>query len=166
MSIDIFKKVLLFIILVLSQILVLNHIHLFGCAVPLLYVYFILLFNRYYPRWALLLWGFLLGLGIDTFSNTPGLAAASLTLVALLQPYVLNMFIAHDNSDDVKPSIRTLGPGKYIAYPSICIFAFCLMFFTLESFNFFNWLQWISNIIGSTVLTIVFVIVLENVRRD
>ena len=87
-------------------------------------------------------------------------------MLALLQPYVLNMFIAHDNSDDVKPSIRTLGPGKYIAYASICIFAFCLMFFTLESFNFFNWLQWISNIIGSTVLTIVFVIVLENVRRD
>lgn len=165
MSIDILKNALLFIILVLSQILVLNHIHLFGCAIPLLYVYFILRFNRYYPRWALLLWGFLLGLSTDIFSNTPGLAAATLTLVALLQPYILSMFIMHDNTDDVKPSIRTLGPGKYISYSSICVFVFCLTFFTLETFNFFNWIQWVSNIIGSTILTTLFIIVLENVRR-
>ena len=102
MNIDIFKRLLLFVILVLAQVLVLNHIHLMGCAIPLLYVYFILGINRLCPQWATLLWGFALGLSIDTFSNTPGLAASSLTLVALLQPYILNMFIAHDNQDDVK----------------------------------------------------------------
>lgn len=165
MSIDFFKNIFLLIILVLAQILVLNHIHLFGCAVPLLYVYFILRFKRFYPQWALMVWGFVLGLCIDIFSNTPGLSAATLTFVALLQPYILNMFIAHDNKDELKPTFRTLGPGKYIGYTAICIFIFCLVFFTLESFNFFNWLQWVSNIIGSTIITIVFVLVLENVRR-
>ena len=166
MNIDIFKRLLLFVILVLAQVLVLNHIHLMGCAIPLLYVYFILGINRLCPQWATLLWGFALGLSIDTFSNTPGLAASSLTLVALLQPYILNMFIAHDNQDDAKPSFRTLGPGKYISYISICVFIFCLMFFSLEAFNFFNWTQWISNIIGSTLITVVFIIVIENVRRN
>lgn len=165
MSIDIFRNLFLFIILVLAQILVLNHIHLFGCATPLLYVYFILRFKRYYPQWALLVWGFCLGLCVDIFSNTAGLAAASLTLVALIQPYVLNMFIAHDNKDEIKPTFRTIGPGKYIYYTLICVFVFCLVFFTLEAFNFFNWLQWLSNIIGSTLITTVFVMVLENVRR-
>ena len=140
MNIDIFKRLLLFVILVLAQVLVLNHIHLMGCAIPLLYVYFILGINRLCPQWATLLWGFALGLSIDTFSNTPGLAASSLTLVALLQPY--------------------------ISYISICVFIFCLMFFSLEAFNFFNWTQWISNIIGSTLITVVFIIVIENVRRN
>ncbi len=166
MSVDFFKNVLLFAIMALAQVLVLNHIHLFGCAVPLLYVYFILRFNRYYPRWASLLWGFLLGLAIDIFSNTPGLAAATMTLVALVQPSVMEMFIAHDNKDDVNPTLRNMGPGKYATYALICVFLFCLVFFTLESFTFFNWLQWISNILGSTALTLVLVIVLENVRRD
>lgn len=165
MSTDFFKNIFLIIILVLAQILVLNHIHLLGCAIPLLYVYFILRFRRFYPKWELLLWAFCLGLCVDIFSNTPGLSAASMTLVALIQPYTLSMFVPHENSDDLKPTFRTLGPGKYISYVSICVFIFCLVFFTLEAFSFFNWLQWISNIVGSTIITIVFVIVLENVRR-
>ena len=166
MSIDIIKHLFIFIILVLAQVLVLNHIQLFGCAIPLLYVYFVLRISRYTPKWASLLWGFALGLCIDIFANTPGLAAASLTFLALIQPYMLNAFIAHDNQDDVKPSFRSLGPSKYISYTTICVFAFSLVFFTLESFNFFNWLQWLSNIIGSTIITVLMILVVENVRRD
>ena len=166
MSIDTIKKTVLFVILMLAQVLVLNHIQLLSCATPLLYVYLVLRTNRFSPRWATLLWGFALGLSIDCFSNTPGLGAASMTLIALLQPYILDMFIAHDNQDDVKPSFRTLGPAKYVVYTSICVFIFSLVFFTLEAFSFFNWLQWIYNIIGSTIITILLVLVIENVRRD
>lgn len=166
MNIDIVKTLMLLVVLVLAQVLVLNNIHLLGCATPLLYVYLILRIRRFCPRWATLLWGFALGLGVDIFTNTPGLAAASMTLVALLQPYVLNIFIAHDNQDDLKPSLRSLNPGKYISYASILIFVFCLTFFTLETFNFFNWMQWLCNIAGSTVITVLLVVVIENVRRD
>lgn len=166
MSIDILKRLLLFIVLVLAQVLVLNHIRLFGCAVPMLYVYLVVRTNRYYPRWASLLWAFALGLSVDTFSNTPGLAAFSLTLVALLQPYLLSGFIAHDNQDDLTPSMKALGPGKYPLYVSLCVLIFCLVFFTVEAFNFFNWQQWLYNVGGSTLLTILLVLVIDNVRRD
>lgn len=166
MSIDIIKRILLLTILVLAQVLVLNNIHLLGCATPLLYVYLELRINRFCPQWANLLWGFVIGLCVDIFSNTPGLAAASMTLMSLLQPYVLNIFVAHDNQDDLKPSFRTLGPVKYISYTSILVFIFCITFFTLETFNFFNWLQWIYNIVGSTIITVLLVLVVENVRRD
>ena len=126
MSIDIIKRILLLTILVLAQVLVLNNIHLLGCATPLLYVYLVLRINRFCPQWANLLWGFVIGLCVDIFSNTPGLAAASMTLMSLLQPYVLNIFVAHDNQDDLKPSFRTLGPVKYISYTSILVFIFIL----------------------------------------
>ena len=43
---------------------------------------------------ALLLPLVLLGLGVDIFSNTPGVGAASLTLTALLQPYLLSLFVS------------------------------------------------------------------------
>lgn len=166
MSIDIIKHLFIFILLVMAQVLVLNHIQLLGCAIPLLYVYFVLRISRFNPKWASLLWGFCLGLCIDVFANTPGLAAASLTFLALIQPYILSVFISHDNQDDVKPSFKSLGPGKYISYITICVFAFSLVFFTLESFNFFNWLQWLSNIVGSTIITVLMILVVENVRRD
>ena len=65
MSLGFLKGFSLFIVLLLAQVLVLNHIHLFGYAVPLLYIYFVISFRRNYPRWAILVWSFLLGLGVD-----------------------------------------------------------------------------------------------------
>lgn len=49
MNIDFFKRLLLFLALLLVQVLVLNNIHLFDCATPLLYVYFVVSFQRGYP---------------------------------------------------------------------------------------------------------------------
>ena len=58
MAISELKRALLFLVLCLAQALVFNHIHLFGYATVLLYVYFVVMFPRNYPRWALLLWSF------------------------------------------------------------------------------------------------------------
>ena len=110
MNISFLKRLLLFLGLLVAQVLVLNHIHLFGYAVPLLYIYFVISFQRNYPRWAILVWSFLLGLGIDVSSNTPGLAAASMTLMGLLQPYVLELFMQRDSNDDMQPAIFSFGP--------------------------------------------------------
>ena len=86
MNIEVIRHFFTFLILCLVQALVLNHINLLGCATPLLYVYFIMLFRRNFPKWAILLWSFFIGLCLDVFSNTPGVAAASSTFLGLLQP--------------------------------------------------------------------------------
>ncbi len=67
-----------FIILVLLQVLVLNHIHFEQYATPLFYIYFLLKIDSDNSRKGLMLWAFSLGLCIDIFSNTPGLNAAQL----------------------------------------------------------------------------------------
>ena len=72
--IDELRRLALFVVLSLAQVLVFNHIHLFGYATLLLLVYFVVTFPRNYPRWAMLLWSFFLGLFADLFSNTPGMA--------------------------------------------------------------------------------------------
>lgn len=163
--IDIFKRVLLLLVFCLVQILVLNRIHLLGCATPLLYVYFVMSFPRNYPRWGVLLWSFALGFILDTFSNTPGVSSASLTLLAVLQPYFFDLFIQRDAPDDLVPSVAAIGWGKYSFYASVLVFLYCLVFFTLETFSFFNWLQWLECVCGSAVLTLVLILTLENVRK-
>jgi hypothetical protein len=40
-----------------------------------------------------------------------------------------------------------------------------VVFFTLESFSFFNWLNWLESIGGSVVLTLVLVFTFESVRK-
>ena len=77
MSIEQVRRFVLFVVLLLVQGLVLNHIHLFDCATPLIYIILVLHFRRNQSRWSALLWSFSLGLCVDVFANTPGVAAAS-----------------------------------------------------------------------------------------
>ncbi len=165
MSIDLMKRFATFVVLVLVQGLVFNHIHLFHCATPLLYIIMVLHFRRNHPRWAVLLWSFMLGLCIDVFANTPGIAAASMTLVGLIQPYLFELFVPRDSADDLEPSMQTIGVGSYVLYTLVIVLIYSLVFFTLETFNFFNWMQWLLCIGGSTAITFVLVMALECVRR-
>ncbi len=165
MSTDILKRAAMFVVLCLVQVLVLNQMHLFGCATPLLYVYMALVFPLSCPRWAILLWCFMLGLVIDAFSNTPGLASASMTLVGLVQPYLLRLFVPRDASEDIVPSMATIGIGKYLNYAFLLVLLHCLCIFLLEAFSFFNWSHWLECVGGSTAITFLLVVTLESVRR-
>lgn len=165
MNISLLKNLAFFLILLLAQVLVLNHIHLFHCALPLLYVYFLLPVPRGTARWSILVWGFALGLAVDCFSNTPGVGAAATTLTAFLQPYVLELFLNRDSADNLLPSFRSLGWGKYTAYAAILILVHTLSYFALEAFEFYNPLQWLASVGGSFVLTLLLTLVIENMRK-
>lgn len=154
-----------FVILCLAQVLFLNHIHLFGIAIPLLYVYFPITFHRGTPKWQALLWSFALGLAIDVASNTPGLAAASLTLVGMLQSYLLELFVPRDSVENLDVSVTTLGWGKFIALSAILLLIFCLVFFALEAFSFFDWVDWLECAGSSALLTLIMILAIESVRR-
>ena len=159
------KLILSFLSFLLVQVLVLNHIHLFNYATPLPYIYILFLVPHNHPKWKLLLWAFSMGICVDMFSNTPGVASTSLTFVAMLYPFLLEWFIVRENTEDLTPSMKELGIGRYILFVFILVLIYCLLFFTLETFSFFNWQQWLYNIGGSTVLTMVFILVLDNLRK-
>ena len=159
------SQFLWFVVMLVVQALLLNNIHLFGCSAPLLYVYVILMARRDFPRWGLLLFGFLLGLGVDMFSNTPGVGACSMTLLAFVQPMLMKLFLPRDSADDFQPGIPSLGLMKFVYFSFISIFLYSLVFFTLEMFNFFNWTLWALSVGGSTLLTLLLVIVIDNFRN-
>ena len=165
MTIDLFKQLGAFVVLCAAQALVFNRIHLFGCATPLIYIYMILKLRRNYPQWGALLWSFALGLTIDAFSNTPGVAAASLTLIGAVQPYFMRLFVQRDAAEDLKPSIHTLGFTKFCFFTFCLTFLYCTVFFVLETFNFFNWVQWLLQIGGSTLVTFVMIITFDSVSK-
>ena len=161
MNMYLLSQFLWFVVMLVVQALLLNNIHLFGCSTPLLYVYVILMARRDFPRWGLLLFGFLLGLGVDMFSNTPGVGACSMTLLAFVQPMLMKLFLPRDSADDFQPGIPSLGLMKFVYFR----FLYSLVFFTLEMFNFFNWTLWALSVGGSTLLTLLLVIVIDNFRN-
>ena len=164
MSIDLLKRLGLFVALCVVQILVLNHIHLFGMAIPLLYIYFAITFHRNSPKWVILLWCFAIGLAVDVFSNTPGLAAGSMTLIAVIQPYLLELFVPRDSIEELEVSAKSLGWGSFTTFSAILIFIFCLAFFAVEAFTFYNWVHWLTCAVSSAVLTLILILAIESVR--
>ena len=164
MRVDILKRAAWFLVYVFLQTIVLGRIHLYGVATPLLYVYFMLQVPRNYPTWANLLWGFFLGLAIDIFANTPGLAAASLTLLAAVQPYYLELFVPREAAENLQPSMAVLGVTRYIYYALPLVLLFVLIFYSLEFFNFIDWQHWLACVGSSTLLTLAIILTLEVVK--
>lgn len=156
----------MFVVLILAQALVFNHIRLFGYAMPLLYVYFIIIIPRGYPRWATLLWSFAMGIIVDLFANTPGVAAAALTLIGLLQPYLLELFVPREAAANLRSSVSDMGRTKFYVMAAILILVFCMAFYSLEMFTFVDWLSWGLSVVGSWLLTVMLTMALESVRKS
>ena len=158
------NRLLMFVVLLLAQVLVLNHVWLLNVATPLLYVYFAVTFPRNTEKGEVLVWCFFLGLLIDIFSNTPGLAAGTLTLIGMTQTYLVELFIPRDSVENLEVSAATLGWGKFSMLSGILTLIYCLLFFILEAFNFFDWQLWILRAVFSTVLTLLLMLAVESVR--
>ena len=165
MNTGILKRIGVLILLCLLQALLFNKILLFGCATPLLFIYFVLSLPRNCSRCGSILWSFIMGLSVDIMSNTPGVAAASMTLIGAVKPPFLEIFIQHDSEDDLVPSPSSMGAAQYLYYSAALILLHNVVFFTLETFSFFDITGWLCNVFGSTLLTLLFVFVPANMRK-
>ncbi|MCD4681502.1 MAG: rod shape-determining protein MreD [Bacteroidales bacterium] len=154
-----FKHIIRFIVLVLFQILILNNIKLNGYLNPYFYVLFILLLPFETPRWLLLLSAFLLGFSVDMFENTMGINIAACVLMAYLRPYVIR-FVAskQDYEPGLEPCIRDLGFTWFISYSLILVFIHHFAMFYIEVFRFSEFLTTFYRVLGSTVFTMVLII--------
>lgn len=162
---DSLKRLLAAVLLCVAQVLILNNIHLLGYATPLLYIYIVLLFPRDSPRWAMLLWAFAIGLVVDTFSNTPGVAAATMTLLAMLRPALLEPFVPRDSEPTLTPGYHSLGVGRFICYVTLASLLYCMVFFALAIFDTAALMQWLRCTAGSTVLTAALLLALVSAAR-
>ena len=82
---NILRGLVYFVVFVLLQILVLNHIHFLRIATPFLYLYFIVKLPVGLAPTKVIFLSFLTGLVIDMFGNTTGMHAAACTLVGFLR---------------------------------------------------------------------------------
>jgi rod shape-determining protein MreD len=164
MALVLLHRVTMFLILLAAQVLILNHVHLLDVAMPLLYIYFAITFRRGFPRWIILLSCFFMGLIVDMFSSTPGLAAGTMTLVGFIQPFLVEKTAPRDSAEDMEISVATMGFGGFAFLSGVITTLYCLVFFTLEAFSFFEWLVWLERIIASSLLTWILILAIESVR--
>ena len=121
------QRLLWLVVLVAAQMVVFNYIHIYDYATPLPFVYLVLLFPLGTSRWSILLWAFVCGLLCDIASLTLGIGAASMTLVAFVQPVLLRLMTPKDAPEDMQPAYSTMGFWNYVGYAAILtsLFMWC-----------------------------------------
>jgi hypothetical protein len=85
----------------------------------------------------MILSAFLLGIGIDSLSNTYGLHASSLVVVAYLRPVVFKAFSPRDGYEGTKEgNVFEMGPRWFLLVFGSLLFIHHFWFFMLEIFKF------------------------------
>lgn len=162
MKITLLYEMVMFMVLIVFQTLVLNRINVFGVAVPLLYIYFLIKLPRSRNLFYVVISGFLMGLIIDIFLNTPGINAAATTIVATLRKPLLNVFFSKIEYEDFAPSIYT-ETGAFLRYAIVMVLLHQTLLFFIESFTFFNLSNTLIRIAASSVLTLVLIVALDSI---
>ena len=155
-----------FVFVALMQILFLNRISLFGYVTPLFYIWLIVRFDSYMKRTGMLLWAFSLGLVLDMFSGTPGLNAASATLLAMVQPGIVKMFVQTERYEQLFPSSATMGSRPFAGYLLLMTVLHHTTYFLLRSIPLGDWSVLVLKVIFSTLLTFIFMIVAERLTSS
>ncbi len=131
------SQIIRFVVLVLLQVLVINHIRLGGYVHPSIYMIFIMLLPINIPGWQLLLLGFGLGMSVDLFTGTPGLHASATTLMAFCRPYIIKIVSGTQKFENIhEPNLNQLDGMWFFRYVLLMVLVHHFWLFLIESFSF------------------------------
>lgn len=151
-----------FLLLISAQGVIFNHLVLFNVAVPLVFIYLIIMLPVTLGTNLSVLLGFLSGLAVDLFSDTPGVNALACTVLAFARKPLFHLYMSFD--DDLagrSPSSRTMGVGAYAKFVFTMALAYCLMVFTIEAFQFVNLQLTVLRVVASTLYTFVLIFAID-----
>ncbi|MBP93114.1 rod shape-determining protein MreD [Bizionia echini] len=154
MKINVISYSVQFIVLILAQVLVLNHINFLGYINPYLYVIFVLLFPVNNNRLIFLLLSFALGLTIDLFSDSGGIHAAAALTIAFIRPVVLK-FCFGSVYEHHTIKFKNVDFGAKVIYFVILVLIHHFILFALEIFNLKDIILVLQKTLFSSIFTII-----------
>lgn len=154
-----FRYLLLFVILVLFQILILNNIWFSGTINPQMYILVIILLPLNTPGWFLLITAFLLGLVIDTFSDSIAIHTTATVFMAFCRPAIIRILKGKIPDDEADiPSFAFFGTFPLIVFIVVTVLLHHTVLFFMEIFRFDELSQTLRRIALSSSISILFVI--------
>lgn len=148
-----------FIILVLAQALIFNHINFLGYINPYIYILFIILFPANNNRTLFILLAFLLGFSVDLFSDSGGVHAAACVTIAYIRPIFLK-FSFGTVYDYQSIKFNQTDFGSRLTYFSALIFIHHLLMFSLEIFNISKIILILQKTLFSGIFTIILCLII------
>ncbi|MEO5789410.1 rod shape-determining protein MreD [Gelidibacter sp.] len=149
-----------FIILVLVQVLIFNHIDFLGYINPYIYILFILLYPANNDRTLFVFLAFLLGLSVDVFSDSGGVHAAACVTAAYIRPVFLK-FSFGTVYDYQSIKFDQMDFGSKLTYFSAMVVVHHLIMFSLEIFNISKILLILEKTLFSGIFTIILCLIIS-----
>lgn len=119
----------------------------------ILYPLFILLLPLRTARPLVILLGFVTGLAVDLFYQTPGLHASATTWMAFLRAPVLRYLEPRGGYNvNYSPTAWRMGLGWFLRYSALLLLLHLLFYFSVEAFTF----VFLGNILLKTALSFIF----------
>ncbi|MEL6534435.1 MAG: Rod shape-determining protein MreD [Bacteroidota bacterium] len=155
-------QILLALLYVVTQAYLGSQLVLFDTAFTFLYIGFLLMLPFEVGPITLMVVGFFMGLGVDVFSDTLGINAVASTVMMFIRPGVVNILMPQGGLESgAVPSLRMMGLGWYLRYTLSLIFVHHLVLFFLEAFTFRYFLQTISQVLASSVITFMTLLIIQ-----
>lgn len=161
---SILKNIIRFAIFIIVQVYLLNKLPaLHQFVIPYLYFLFILWLPFSVSRAGLLFIGFITGMTLDAFTNSPGLHAAPCVLIAYLRPFVISILTPKDSNDFnySEPSPRAMGWTPYLVYVLVLTVFHHGYLVLLEWLSFGSFLQFVIKVFATTAISMLLVILTE-----
>jgi hypothetical protein len=156
------RYVLIFVLLLASQVLVFNRLHISGFFNAYPYVLFLLLLPSDVNRALLLLIAFTMGITVDIFSDAGGIHAAACVPIAYLRHVMLRSTTSLESKNDsFEPNIHYFGLRSYLVYAGVLVFVHHTIVSFLEVFEFSHVFRTFLKAIGSTLFTLLFMVLIQ-----
>ncbi|CAM1334009.1 rod shape-determining protein MreD [Tenacibaculum aestuariivivum] len=146
--------IFLFIFLLLLQVLVLNNILFLGYINPYLYIIFVFLYPLNNNRFPFLSIAFLLGLSVDSFSNSGGIHAFSILFIAYIRLFFIKKIFKKNEHDYLLFSLKQETFDKVFNYTLILTLIHHFILFSLINFSIYNFYKVLINTVYSSIFTL------------
>lgn len=143
-----------FVGLLFLQVFILNHVNIFGHINPMVYIVWVFLYPVRKNRNLFLILSFLLGIFIDFFSDSGGVNAFAITFIAYFRLPILMAVLRKSELDYAQFNLKTLSFNKIVLFISVLTIIHHFIVFSLEYFNFSEFLTIVSNTILTGIFTI------------
>lgn len=155
-------NILRILLMVGLQVLIFNHIHLFGFLNPSVYLFALFLLPLDLPKSAQYAIAFATGFVVDIFQFTYGIHASACMTFILLRPYLMHALNVNKKKNDTEVPV----PGKkdfswLLIYTLLMTLAHQLIITMLEVFSFRQFLHTLLVILANTLFTTLLVLCIE-----
>ena len=158
-------NIIRFVILVLTQVLILKriafHFGEFAFIHFIVYPVIILLIPLNIPRPLLMGIGFITGMIVDIFYDSPGIHASACVFTAYIRQYVLSFIEPYEGYNvNLSPTIANMGISWFLTYSSILLGLHLFFYFSVEAFSFVFLFEIFMNTIFSLIASLGIVVLI------